>query len=76
MKWNGTDWKSVGSTGFSDGQARYTSLAIYDSTPYVVYVDGANSNKATVMKFIPPPEPEGDSIYQWYKYVPAQVLNL
>ena len=45
------DWVTVGSAGFSAGQAQYTSLAIYNGTPYVAYMDYANSNKATVMKY-------------------------
>jgi hypothetical protein len=44
-------WQTVGSVGFSAGGVEYTSLAIYNGTPYVAYSDGANSNKATVMKF-------------------------
>ncbi|MCX6112800.1 MAG: hypothetical protein NTY22_05910, partial [Proteobacteria bacterium] len=45
-------WKTVGSSGFSDGQAEYTSLAIdSNNTPYVAYTDYENSYKATVQKF-------------------------
>ena len=46
------DWALVGAAGFSARGAIYTSLAIApDGTPYVLYADAANSNKATVMKF-------------------------
>ena len=45
-------WETVGSAGFSAGQANYTSISINSSgKPYVVYQDGGNSNKATVMKY-------------------------
>lgn len=44
-------WTTVGSAGFSTGQVTYTSIALGpDGTPYVVYIDYANSYKATVMK--------------------------
>lgn len=44
--------ETVGSTGFSAGETGYNHIA-FDSndTPYVVYQDGGNSNKATVMKY-------------------------
>ena len=46
-------WSSVGSAGFSAGQADWTSLALHPTTgaPYVAYTDGGNSYKATVMTF-------------------------
>ena len=45
-------WEAVGSPGFSAaGGAYYTSLYVYNGTPYVAYEDGANGNKATVMKY-------------------------
>ena len=44
-------WQNVGTAGFSGRFALYTSLALDGSTPYVAYRDGANSYKATVMKF-------------------------
>jgi Secretion system C-terminal sorting domain len=52
MKYNGSSWVTVGTAGFSAGQAFYTSIAIDGSgTPYVVYQDGGNTNKATVKKY-------------------------
>jgi hypothetical protein len=43
----------VGTPGFSAGTAFYTSLAIDPTgTPFLGYVDGANSDKATVQKFV------------------------
>ena len=55
MKYDGSSWDYVGSAGFSTGAGivgGYTSIA-FDSTatPYVVYKDEGNSNKASVMKF-------------------------
>ncbi len=45
-------WELVGSAGFSEGSATYISLAIdSNNIPYVAYQDGANSDKATVMKY-------------------------
>ena len=45
-------WQTVGQAGFSAGRANYTSLAFnHTGEPYVAYMDGANSDKATVMKF-------------------------
>jgi hypothetical protein len=45
-------WVNEGSAGFSAGQTDFTSIAIDGSgTPYVVYKDNANSQKATVMKY-------------------------
>ena len=45
-------WDTLGSAGFSAGQVGYWSLAMDTSgTPYVLYMDGGNSNKATVMKY-------------------------
>ena len=47
-----SSWQVVGSAGFSAGSAINLSLAIDPSgTPYVAYEDGANINKATVMKY-------------------------
>ncbi|MCK9480320.1 MAG: T9SS type A sorting domain-containing protein [Bacteroidia bacterium] len=49
-------WQTVGTAGFSAGDANYTSLAFSNSNePYVAYADGANSGKATVMKFVNTP---------------------
>lgn len=45
-------WSDVGSAGFSTGQAFNTTMAFSpDGTPYLVYVDGGNSDKATVMRY-------------------------
>ncbi len=50
-----TTWETVGSPGFSaEGEwgAYGTKIALdSNDTPYVVYQDSANDNKATVMKF-------------------------
>lgn len=45
-------WKNVGSAGLSAGEAWFTSLAFNSSGQlYVAYMDYANAQKATVMKF-------------------------
>jgi hypothetical protein len=51
MKFDGSNWVTVGSAGFSVGAVNSTSLAFDGSTPYVAYNDATNGNKATVMKF-------------------------
>ncbi len=52
MKFNGTNWGTVGDVGFSEGYAGYTALAINsDDVPYVVFVDDGIGAKATVMKY-------------------------
>jgi hypothetical protein len=54
MKFDGTNWVTVGGAGFSGAAAVYTSLAVNNSgTPYVAYQDASTTpiNKATVMKF-------------------------
>ncbi len=46
------DWEQVGAAGFTPGQAGLSSLA-FDSTdvPYLAYMDGAASDKVSVMKY-------------------------
>ncbi|GEM_PF-2965145 len=44
-------WEPVGSEGFSGGFVAYTSLYVYNGTPYVAYQDMDNEAKATVMKY-------------------------
>jgi uncharacterized repeat protein (TIGR02543 family)/LPXTG-motif cell wall-anchored protein len=51
MKFNGTGWETVGTAGFSAGQATYISLVFNGGIPYVAYQDSGNGGKATVMKF-------------------------
>ena len=48
---NGKDWKPIGEQGFSKGATYYTSLCVYNETPYVAYRDSSQGNKAFVMKF-------------------------
>ena len=49
---------NLGTAGFTTGEADYTTMAIDSSTgtpiPYVVFQDGANSYKASVMKYTYP----------------------
>jgi hypothetical protein len=52
MKLNNTSWEKVGGVSFTTAPAQYLSLAVdSNSIPYVAYQDGANSDKASVMKF-------------------------
>jgi hypothetical protein len=53
MKYNNSisSWELVGQAGFSDGLARYTTIAFDSSnTPYIAYTDG-DTYKTTVKKF-------------------------
>ncbi|KAA9338781.1 cadherin-like beta sandwich domain-containing protein, partial [Adhaeribacter soli] len=50
-KFDGTNWLTVGSAGFSAGQAYYPSLVLDASgKPYAAYMDNTNNYKATVKK--------------------------
>lgn len=52
MKFDGTDWVTVGNQGFSYGYADQTRLAFNSiDEPHVVYTDVTQLYKATVMKF-------------------------
>jgi hypothetical protein len=53
VKWfDGINWQSVGSAGFSNSTVLYTNLFIYDGIPYVGYHDRYNNNGyASVMKY-------------------------
>ena len=44
-------WTPVGAEGFSESEAFSQSIAFIGETPYVAYMDRANDDKATVMKF-------------------------
>jgi hypothetical protein len=49
---NNRFWKNRGAAGFSASDADYSVTALdANNMPYVAFADGANSNKATVMKF-------------------------
>lgn len=48
---NAQSWVSLGNEGFSDGEAFRQSIEFIGETPYVSYMDRANGDKATVMKF-------------------------
>ncbi|MUT68311.1 S-layer homology domain-containing protein [Paenibacillus sp. NEAU-GSW1] len=53
MKYTGagaTGWEVVGNAGFSAGEIYFTSIYVYDGTPYVAYKDVENSFSATVMR--------------------------
>ena len=52
MTFNGTNWVTVGTAGFSKGYVDQTSMAISPTGgPYVAFSDDANYNLMTVMKF-------------------------
>ncbi len=53
-KFDGTNWVTVGTAGFSPAFAEWLSLSVSDGIPYVGYidwVDGEFGLKASVMKF-------------------------
>ena len=49
IKFDGNTWQAVGGAVSSDKIAEYTSLAIYNNTPYIAYRFGLG-NKAAVRK--------------------------
>ena len=52
IKYNGTSWEDVGSRGFTGGAAPLHDLKISpNGIPVFLYQDGANSDKASVLKF-------------------------
>jgi hypothetical protein len=52
MKYNGSNWITVGDTDFSGCVVIYTSIAIDGSgTPYVAFENADDSSKVTVMKY-------------------------
>jgi hypothetical protein len=52
MKYNGAFWDDVGSPGFSSGNVSWNSIKLSkNGTPYVSFVDGADSGKVSEMKF-------------------------
>lgn len=53
FKFDGSQWKPLGIAGFTDDYAYSTSIGIDgDDTVYVAFRDGANADKASVMKYI------------------------
>ncbi|MEQ8226284.1 MAG: hypothetical protein ABRQ37_28470, partial [Candidatus Eremiobacterota bacterium] len=53
-KFDGTNWVTVGTAGFSAGQANWLSISVSNGIPYVGYDDsenGSSSIKPSVMKF-------------------------
>jgi hypothetical protein len=52
MKYNGSEWDTVGKPKFSPGSTNNPRIAMgKNDTPYVVFGDGANKNQPKVMKF-------------------------
>jgi hypothetical protein len=52
MKYNGTSWVTLGSSGFTPGIAHHSSFALgTGNTAYFSFADGNNVSKAGVMKF-------------------------
>jgi len=55
MKYDGSNWVTVGNAGFSAGYATFTDIAIdRNGIPYVIYenyINGFSGGKATVMKY-------------------------
>jgi len=51
-KHDGNSWQSIGTEGFSVGEASYNSLEIdLNGTPYIAYSDEGNGNKLTIKKY-------------------------
>ena len=56
MKFVDTSWQLVGTAGFSAGNFDQISIIISNGIPYVSYVDYANGQKPTMMKYSFPNE--------------------
>jgi hypothetical protein len=55
-RFDGTSWQLVGQHGFTPDVADYLSLAIDRSdVPYVVFVDGSQNRRVSVMRYAPSP---------------------
>jgi hypothetical protein len=53
-KFDGTNWVPVGNIGFSAGPADYLAMQLdQDDVPWVVFRDGANGQRMTVMRYKP-----------------------
>ncbi len=53
VKFNGSDWESIGQYGFTEGKASRNSLAVADGIPSLAFIDGAAGDRATVATFKP-----------------------
>jgi hypothetical protein len=51
MKYDGSAWVTVGASLPTVGNASYTSIATYGTTPYIAFQDSNQSNKCVVMKY-------------------------
>jgi hypothetical protein len=51
MKFDGSNWVNVGTSGISTGQTSWQSIIIDGGVPYVAYQDGSQSNKVTVQTY-------------------------
>jgi hypothetical protein len=52
MKYESSSWTTIGNTPISNNDAYYTSIKINNSNiPYLLFADGGNGGKATVMKY-------------------------
>ena len=60
-KFSGSTWVSVGSNGFTPGEAYNPSLVVFNSlsgsVPYVAFEDATREGKLTVMKYTKPNQP-------------------
>ncbi len=55
-RWEGASWELVGSSGFTPDVADYLALAIAPTdVPYVVFVDGSQARRVSVMRYAPSP---------------------
>lgn len=52
FKYDGSDWNALGPVGFTSGYAYSLTMDIHGSDVYVAFRDGANADKATVMKYV------------------------
>lgn len=51
MKFDGTDWLTVGNAGFTPESTQFTSISVSDGVPYVASTGSVSGGQAIVMKY-------------------------
>ena len=51
MKYNGSSWEVVGSSGFTGNNAAFNKIIVVNGVPYVLFKDSTQGDRAVVMMF-------------------------